>query len=229
MQLMTRVFIIGLLCIITGHLNAQDSAPKWTPEELKELFGYCDKPELISKYKFATDITDKIAEIDYWARQQQKTITANTNEVYATNGELEKEVIKKYKALKVSDEQFKALMELRQLRENKTASCPVTILSENHKFDTLTAIKALQLYKTQFRKPLLDKLGINGRQADMLFEIEIWKQKEAITVAAISVTDFSRIRKTVAMYAERERRFRVVGLTDEQRENAILYFDQHQL
>lgn len=230
MYLLKRLWIIGLL--ILGNevaVHAQDIAPKWTSEELKDLFHYCDKPDLINKYKFSADAADKVAEIDHWARLQLQSIEANTNEVYATKGELEQEITKKYKALKLADDQLKALLSLRQERQTKSASCPVILLTVNHKFDTLTQPRALQLYKTQFRKPLLDKLAINGRQADMLFEIEIWKQKEALTIAAIPVTDFNRIRKTVAMYAERERRFRVVGLTDEQRENALQYFDQHQL
>ena len=231
MPLMKQIAKCGVLFFVytISHLQAQEITPKWTPEEKKELFGYCDKPDLIKQLKFSPEMADKVGEIDFWATVQQISITANTNEVYATFGELDKEVIKKYKAIKLSDDQLKALLDFKQDRMKNTKSCAIITLTPNHIFDTLTQPKAIQLYKTKIRKPLIDKTAINGRQADMLFEIEIWKQKEALTIALLPLSDFNRIRKTVAMYEERARRFRVVGLAGEQLEGAIEYFDQHPL
>ena len=74
---------------------------------------------------------------------------------------------------------------------------------------------------------LIEKAAVNGRQADQLFEIEVWKQKEAAAIAKISPPDFNRIRKTVAMYTERERRIRTIGLSEEQVNAAILFFNEH--
>ena len=231
MQLMKRIVICGVLFLVytASNILAQDVHPKWTPEEEKELFVFCDKPDLIKQLKFAPEMADKVGEIDFWARVQQISITANTNEVYATSGELEKEVIKKYKAIKLSDDQLKALLDFKQDRIKNPKSCPIATLNPNHIFDTLTQPKAIQLYKSKIRKPLIDKTAINGRQADMLFEIEIWKQKEALSIAILPLSDFNRIRKTVAMYEERARRFRVVGLAGEQLETVVEFFDQHPL
>ncbi|MCA6451236.1 MAG: hypothetical protein IM584_07510 [Chitinophagaceae bacterium] len=105
----------------------------------------------------------------------------------------------------------------------------MTVLQPNPVFDTLNAQKALLLYKTKYRKQLIEKLGVNGRQADMLLEIEVWKQKEAATIATIPEADFNRIRKTVAMYAERQRRWKVVGIGEEQFEPMTQFFSQNTL
>ena len=61
----------------------------------------------------------------------------------------------------------------------------------------------------------------------MLFEIEVWKQKEALVIANIPITDFNRIRRTVSINAERERRFRVVGISEEQLENTLAFMNQN--
>ena len=220
---------MGLLLFSTANLSAQDTAVTRTPEEKRELFGYCEKPELIRQLKFSPEIADKIGEIDYWAAGQLLSIEANTNLAFATPNELKEEVIKKYKATRMSGEQLKALLDFKQARATNPAPCAVITLTVNHMFDTLTPQRALQLYKTKHRKPLIDKVGINGRQADMLLEIEVWKQKEALAIAAIPTADFNRIRRTVAMYTERERRCRVVGLPDEQFAAVIQYFNEHQL
>ena len=231
MQLMKQVVLCGVLFLVnaTTNLQAQDIHPKWTPEEEKELFVFCDKPDLIKQLKFAPEMADKVGDIDFWERVQQLSITANLNEVYATFGELEKEVIKKYKAIKLSDDQLKALLDFKQDRRKNTKSCAIITLTPNHIFDTLTQPKAIQLYKTKIRKSLIEKTAINGRQADMLFEIELWKQREALTIALLPHSDFNRIRKTVAMYEERARRFRVVGLAGDQLEMAVEFFEQHPL
>ena len=231
MALLKQIAKLGCMLFIcsTSYLQAQDVTPKWTPEEEKELFGYCDKPDLIKQLKFSPEMADKVGEIDFWARVQQISITANTNEVYATFGELDKEVIKRYKAIKLSDDQLKGLLDFNKDRIKNSKSCAIITLTPNHIFDTLTQPKAIQLYKTKIRKPLIDKTAINGRQADMLFEIELWKQREALTIALLPHSDFNRIRKTVAMYEERARRFRVVGLAGDQLEMAVEFFEQHPL
>lgn len=225
--------IAGLICLLLSSLNvtvsAQQPAIKRTSEEMRELFGYCDKPALIRELKITAEIADKIGDIDHWARQQQASIDANTNEVYATQGELMQEVSKRYKALGLAADQVKTLSEPGRIFEITVRACPITTLHPNHVFDTLPAARALQLYKTKYRKQLIDKLGINGRQADMLLEIEVWKQKEAVTIAAIPEADFNRIRKTVAMYAERQRRWKVVGIGEEQFDTMAQFFDQNTL
>lgn len=217
-----------LACSLSGNLFAQDNAPSRTPEELKELFGFCDKPDLVNKFKLSPEQADKVGEIDYWARLQQKSIDANTNEVYATAGELQQEVTKKYKAF-LSAEQAKAVSDYKKAKATNPEPCGIIILTFNHIFDTLTPQRALLLYKTPWRKQLIDKLGINGRQADMLFETEVWKQKESLTISAIPETDFNRIRRTVSMYKERDNKYKAIGLTEDQMITAIQFFKEHQL
>ena len=215
-------------CFFANHLSAQDISVIRTPEELKELFGFCEKADLLKKIKFTPEQADKVGEVDYWARLQQKSIDANTNEVFATANEVQQEVTKKYKAF-LSGEQVKALTDFKRERAGNPEPCAVITLTYNHIFDTLSLQRALVLYKTPNRKPLIDKLGINGRQADMLFETEVWKQKEALTIAAIPESDFDRIRRTVAMYKEREHRYKAIGLSDDQIEAAIQFFKEHAL
>jgi hypothetical protein len=215
-------------CTYSGNLFAQDNPSFRTPEELKELFGFCDKTDLISKFKLSSEQADKVGEIEYWARLQQKSIDANTNEVYATAGELQQEVIKKYKAF-LSPEQVKSVTDYQKAKANNPEPCEIIVLHFNHMFDTLTPQRALVLYKTPWRKQLIDKLGINGRQADMLFETEVWKQKESLTISAIPETDFNRIRRTVSMNKERDNKYRAIGLTDDQMGTAIQFFKEHQL
>ena len=215
-------------CIFTNHLSAQDISITRTPEELKELFGFCEKADLLKKLKFTPEQADKVGDVDYWARLQQKSIDANTNEVFATANEVQQEVTKKYKAF-LSSDQVKALTDFKRERAGNPEPCAVITLTYNHIFDTLSLQRALLLYKTPNRKPLIDKLGINGRQADMLFETEVWKQKEALTIAAIPESDFNRIRRTVAMFKEREHRYKAIGLSDDQIEAAIQFFKEHAL
>ena len=225
----TIVFLSFVLAgILSDKLLAQDTAPSRTPEELKELFGFCDKTDLVTKFKLSPEQADKVGEIDYWARIQQKSIDANTNEVYATAGELQQEVTKRYKAF-LSPEQVKAVTDYKKAKANSPEPCEIIVLSFNHIFDTLTPQRALVLYKTPWRKQLIDKLGINGRQADMLFETEVWKQKESLTISAIPEADFNRIRRTVSMNKERDNKYRAIGLTEDQIATAIQFFKEHQL
>lgn len=227
---MKKTIILGFLfaCSFSGNVFAQDNQPTRTPEELKELFGFCDKTDLMTKFKLSAEQADKVGEIDYWARIQQKSIDANTNEVYATAGELQQEVTKRYKAF-LSPDQVKSVTDYKKAKANSPEPCEIIVLSFNHMFDTLTPQRALLLYKTPWRKQLIDKLGINGRQADMLFEAEVWKQKESLTISAIPETDFNRIRRTVSMNKERDNKYRAIGLTEDQMVMAIQFFKEHQL
>lgn len=227
----TSLFVQTACVIVlsTAAAVAQDNAPKWTPEELKELFGYCEKPELMRQLKLPAETADKIGEIHFWALQQKLSVEANTNAAYATPNEVEEDVIKKYKALRLSGDQLKMLTDRRRSMPDGMQSCPETILNPDKQFDTLSQQRAVQLYKTKYRKTLIDKLDINGRQADMLFDAQVWKQKESLTVAAIPVTDFNRIRKTVELNRNAETRFRAIGLTDQQLLGAQAFFRDNQL
>ena len=216
------------LCFVTNTSSAQDTVSTRTPEEQRELFRFCEKTDLMKQLKFSSDMAEKVGDIDMWATIQEKSITANTNDRFATFGEVKQEVIKKYKAF-LSGDQVKALIDFKLQRAGNPAPCAAITLSYNHIFDTIPPQRILQLYKVPFRKMLIDKLGINGRQADMLFETEVWKQKEALTISAIPVADFNRIRRTVSMYKERENRYRAIGLSDDQIDTAIQFFKEHQL
>ncbi len=225
--------IIGLLAFLfsgsfSGNVFAQENTASRTPEELKELFGFCDKTDLVTKFKLSPEQADKVGEIDYWARLQQKSIDANTNEVYATAGELQQEVTKKYKAF-LSPDQVKAVTDYKKAKANSPEPCEIIVLSYNHLFDTLSPQRALALYKTPWRKQLIDKLGINGRQADMLFETEVWKQKESLIISAIPEADFNRIRRTVSMNKERDNKYKAIGLSEDQMVTAIQFFKEHSL
>ncbi|MEO7530510.1 MAG: hypothetical protein ABIS69_03835 [Sediminibacterium sp.] len=211
-------------CFFTSNVFAQD-AIKRTPEEMRQLFNYCDKPELMKQLKISSETADKIGEVDLWARQQQITIDANTNERYATAGELQQEVNKRLKVF-LSADQVKMIAD-----RKPTLSCAVTEISFNHAYDTLSIPRALQLFKTPWRKLLIEKLGEtgNGRKADMLFETEVWKQKESLAISAIPVTDFNRIQRAVSMYKERDNKYRAIGLSDEQIVMVVQFFNEHQL
>ena len=200
-----------------------------TPEEQRELFGYCDKQALMKQFNIAEDIANKIGDIDLWATKELISVENNTNEVFATKGELDKEVIKRYKALKLSDQQLKSLAEFKKNRDEHPTPCEAITLNYNKAYDTLSLARALQQMKTKYRKSLMDKLAINGRQADMIFETEFYKQKEALVISAIPETDFNRIRKTVAMYQVRENRHKASGLTEDQLVMAINFFKENQL
>lgn len=220
--------ILLLISIVYKTSNAQDAAPLRTPEELKELFGFCEKPLLISKFKLSAEQADKVGELDYWIRIQQKSIDANTNEVFATTGELMQEVTKKYKAF-LSPEQAKSVSDYKKAHANDPEPCALITLTFNQIFDTIAPQRALLQYKTPYRKQLIDKLGINGRQADMLFETEVWKQKESIAISKIPDTDFNKIRRTVSMNRERENKYRAIGLSNEQIDTTIEFFKEHQI
>jgi hypothetical protein len=226
------VFINPLMCIFFVAVFAtasfaQNTAPKWTPDELKELFNYCDKPALIQQLKISSETADRIGEIDNWALLQIKSVEANTNEAYATPNEVEADVIKKYKALKLSADQLKSLSDRRQ--QGPMSGCAVTTLVSDARFDTVVAAKAVQQYKTLYRKQLIDKAGIVGRMADQVIETEVWKQKEAASIAKIPETDFSRVRKTVDLYQQRDHRYRAIGLNDQQIATTVEFFDKNQL
>ena len=223
------VVLIVLLTAFSGRLEAQGAAANRTPEELKELFGYCDKPELVKRLKISADIADKIGEIDYWGLQQKLSVAANTNAAYATPNEVQEDMVKKYRGLHLSPDQVRDLVDYEKKKETSPEPCPVIVLHYSHIFDTLPQPRALLLYKTRYRKQLIDKLGINGRQADMLLETEVWKQRESLALSAIPDSDFSRIRKTVAMYEDRDKRLKAIGLTDDQAAAAILFFNENGL
>lgn len=220
-------FFIALLSFVL--VAKTGIAQNRTPEEQRELFGYCDKQALMKQFNIAEDLANKIGDIDLWATKELISIDNNTNEVFATKGELDKEVIKRYKALKLSDQQLKSLAEFKKNRDEHPTPCEAITLSYNKAYDSLSLARALQLMKTKYRKSLIDKLGINGRQADMIFETEFYKQKEALAISAIPETDFNRIRKTVAMYQVRENRHKASGLTDDQLTMAINFFKENQL
>lgn len=215
-----------LVFILVAHMGM---AQNRTPEEQRELFGYCDKQALMKQFNIAEDVANKIGDIDLWATKELISVENNTNEVFATKGELDKEVIKRYKALKLSDQQLKSLAEFKKNRDEHPTPCEAITLSYNKAYDTLSLARALQLMKTKYRKSLIDKLGINGRQADMIFETEFYKQKEALAISAMPEADFNRIRKTVAMYQVRENRHKASGLTEDQLVMAINFFKENQL
>lgn len=226
------VFFNPLMCIFFVAVFAtasfaQDASPKWTPDELKELFVFCDRPALIQQLKISPETADKIGEIDHWARLQIISVEANTNEAYATPNEVEADVIKKYKALRLSADQVKALSDRRQ--QGPLNGCAVTTLVADQRYDTVVAAKFIQQYKALYRKQLIDKMDIVGRMADQLIEAELWKQKEAATIAKIPETDFNRVRKTVALYEQRDKKYRIIGLTDQQIPAAAAFFDTHQI
>lgn len=226
---MKKVFQICSSIFVFALVAQMGMAQNRTPEEQRELFGYCDKQALMKQFNIAEDVANKIGDIDLWATKELISVENNTNEVFATKGELDKEVIKRYKALKLSDQQLKSLAEFKKNRDEHPTPCEAITLNYNKAYDTLSLARALQLMKTKYRKSLMDKLVINGRQADMIFETEFYKQKEALVISAIPETDFNRIRKTVAMYQVRENRHKASGLTEEQLVMAINFFKENQL
>ncbi len=223
------ILLTFLLANITTNLEAQDTGIKRSPEELKELFGFCDKPVLIKLLKVSPEMADKIGEIDYWARLEIAKVTANTNERYATPNEVLEDVVKKYKDIRLGSDEIRTLLDYKKAQESNPEPCPVIVLHTVPIFDTLPTASALLRYKKPYRKMLIDKLVINGRQADMLFDIEVWKQKESLNIAKIPESDFDRVRKTVAMYAERDRRCRSIGMSEEQITMFIQFFTEHRL
>jgi hypothetical protein len=197
---------------------------KWTPEEQLELFGYCEKGLLMKELGISEETANKVGQINYWATLQKLKIEANTNDTFATANEVNQEVLKKYKALSITGDKAKGLI----TRMNATG-CKITQLNFIKSYDTLTKVQLVAGYKSKFRKKIIDQLGINGRQADMIIDVEAWKQKEALTIAQIPETDFNRIRKTVQLNNEFQKKLVLIDLTEQQIIQATEFFIQNQL
>lgn len=220
------IMVTALLFGLKQSAIAQDKAINWTPEEQRELFGYCEKNTLINDLKIAEDKADKIGQINYWATLQKIKVQENTNDTFATANEVEAEVVKKYKALSLSNDQLKFLTDRRKLSSG-SETCALVTLNYNLAYDTTQKAQMILNFKTKYRKDLISKVGVNGRQADQLIEAEVWKQKEAISISKIPATDFNRIRKTVEMNHMMERKYKLVDMTDQQKAAAIEFFKQN--
>lgn len=208
-------------------VQAQDQPTGWTPVEQKELFGYCEKRFLINDLKIPEDKADKIGEIDYWATLQKIKVQENTNDTFATANEVEAEVMKKFKSLALSTDQLKTLVDRRKANRF-SEPCELVTLTYNPIYDTAQKATLLLSFKAKYRKDLISKAGVNGRQADQLLDAEVWKQKEANTIAKIPATDFNRIRKTVEMHNMMERKYKLVDMTDQQKAAALELLKQIQ-
>lgn len=214
------IFSLYAFSILTiGIVNAQ----QWTPEEQLELFGYCEKELLIKELGISEDAANKIGQINYWATLQKLKIEANTNDTFATANEVNQEVLKKYKALSITGDRAKGLIN----RMNATG-CSITQLRYIKSYDTLTKVQLITTYKTKFRKKIIDQLAVNGRQADLIIEAEAWKQKETFIVAQIAESDFNRIRKTVLLNNEFSKKLMMIDLTETQKEQVVAFFIQNQ-
>lgn len=226
-----KSFFLAILIIMTvsgSYLLAQDTKPKWTPEELRELFNYCQKPELIKKLGVGEDVADKIGDIEYWTLLQYNKVDNNTNDTFATKGEIREEAVKRYKAsARLSEDQVKIVLDYQDPFSTNPASCAITTLHYVPLTEGMTTQQIVLQYQAKFRKILVDKLGINGRQANLLCELEVGKQKEAKDIAAIPVTDINRIRKTVALNQDIEKRYRGLGLDDGQIEKTLAFFNEN--
>jgi hypothetical protein len=209
-------------------LDAQVATSIWSAEEQRELYGYCQKPGLMQQFNVSAETADKIGNIQYWASIQKMKIEANTNDTFATASEVDAAALKKLSSLSLSSSLLKELANQLKLGEY-SKGCALTTLFVNHAYDTLTKEQFVLAYKKKFRKPIMDQLVVNGRQADMLIEAEAWKQKESLIISAIPENDFNRIRKTVIMNNELERKYKQVDLTDQQKNNAILFFSKNLL
>ncbi len=226
-KLLSLTFFLIFFCGLKQHVQAQDKNTNWTPLEQKELFGYCEKRFLINDLKIPEDKADKIGEIDYWATLQKIKVQENTNDTFATANEVEAEVMKKFKSLSLTTDQLKTLVDRRKAN-TFSEPCALVTLNYNPIYDTAQKATLLLSFKTKYRKDLISKAGVNGRQADQLLDAEVWKQKEANTIAKISTTDFNRIRKTVEMYNMMERKYKLVDMTDQQKAAAIEFLKQVQ-
>ncbi|WP_439504715.1 hypothetical protein [Sediminibacterium sp.] len=215
-----RWSILAFCMISIMAVNAQ----KWSPEEQLELFGYCEKGILMKELGISEETANKIGQINYWATLQKLKIEANTNDTFATANEVNQEVLKKYKALSITGDKAKGLISRMSL-----PGCAITQLRFNKNYDTVTKVQLVAAYKTKFRKKIIDQLGVNGRQADMIIEAEAWKQKEALVVAQIAETDFNRIRKTVQLNKEFDKKLILIDLTEQQKNQAVEFFIQNQL
>ena len=224
---MRRTFYSAILLLLVNLifpecLFSQHTATEWSPEQQIELFGYCEKPFLIKQLNISESNADKIGQINHWARLTKIKIQANASDTFATDGEVEEAVIKKYKALGLSGDQLKTLAERR--KQSLSEPCALITLTANKTYDTIAKPQLQLLFRNKFRKTLMEKLEVNGKQADMLIEAEVWKQKEALEIIKIPETDFNRIRKTVAMYAELERKYGFIGINEQQKTAAKTIF-----
>lgn len=226
-----KSFFLAILIfqVLSGsRLLAQDTQPKWTPEELRELFNYCQKPELMKKLGVGEDIADKIGDIEYWTLLQYNKVDNNTNDTFATKGEIQEEAVKRYKATaRLSADQVKIVLDYQEPFSTNPGSCAVTTLHYVPLTEGMTTQQIVLQYQAKFRKILVDKLGINGRQANLLCELEVGKQKESKDIAAIPLTDINRVRKTVALNQDIAKRYRGLGLDDSQIEKALAFFTEN--
>jgi len=220
-------FLFFSLTLFKESVHAQEKSAGWTPEEQKELFGYCEKKVLINELNIPEEKADKIGQLNYWATLQKIKVIENTNDTFATANEVEAELIKRYKALSLSNDQLKNLIDKRKLNSN-SETCPLVTLHFNPVYDTAQKAQLLLNFKAKYRKDLITKVGVNGRQADQLLDAEVWKQKEACSISKIPETDFNRIRKTVELYNMLERKYKLVDMTDQQKAAAIEYLKQVQ-
>ena len=214
------------LCLIASLVLNQTLvlAQSWTPEEQLELFGYCEKQFLMKELSISEETANKVGQINYWATLQKLKIEANTNDTFATVNEVNQEVLKKYKAISITGDKAKSI-----LNRAYASGCAITQLNPNTAYDTLSKAQLVSSYKLKYRKKLIDQLGINGRQADMIIDSEAWKQKESLLIAQIPVTDFNRIRKTVRLNKEYAKKISLADITETQKEQAIQFFIQNQL
>ena len=227
-KIFKALLIAGILITcIKQSLLAQEKTNNWTPEEQKELFGYCEKRFLINDLKIPEDKADKIGQLNYWATLQKIKVEENTNDTFATANEVDVELMKKYRALSLSNDQLKTLIDRRKSNAS-SESCPLVTLNFNPIYDTAQKAQLLLSLKAKYRKDLITKVGVNGRQADQLLDAEVWKQKEACAISKIPATDFNRIRKTVEMYNMLERKYKLVDMTDQQKVAVIDFLKQVQ-
>jgi len=206
--------------------TAQDKVTVWTAEEQRELFNYCEKIALIEQQRVASDKVDAIGQIQYWAILQKQKIQDNTNDTFSTAKEIDESVIKKYKALGLSGDQLNYLSNKLKTGE-AYAPCALITLSYNPAYDTMGKPQMIQFIKTKFRKQLVDKIPVNGRQADQLIDAEVWRYKEAQIISIIPTSDFNRIRKTVEMNRMMERKYKLMDITDQQKDASIAFFKQN--
>jgi hypothetical protein len=219
-------FILAYTLPLVG--TSQANSTNWNAEEQRELFGYCQKPALMQQFNISAETADKIGNIQYWASLQKIKLETNTNDTFATAKEIDEAALKKLSSLSLSSGLMKELSN--QLTANSYAKgCPITTLTINHAYDSLTKDQFVLAYKKKFRKPLMDQLTINGRQADMLIEAEAWKLKESLVVDVIPENNFNRIRKTVILNNELDHKYKQIDLTDQQKSGAINFFSKNQL
>lgn len=225
-----HLFIFSFIISMTLPLlsSSQANGSNWNTEEQRELFGYCQKPALMLQFNISAETADKIGDIQYWASIQKLKIETNTNDTFATASEIDEAALKKLGGLSLSGGLIKELAN--QLTSNSYAKgCPITTLNVNHAYDSLTKDQFILAFKKKFRKPLMDQLSVNGRQADMLIEAEAWKLKESLLIDVVPENNFNRIRKTVILNNELNRKYKQIDLTEQQKNGAINFFSKNQL